>query len=112
MSTLKTLAAGAALALAALASFGTHAQEGRPSIDQREANQQARIQQGVATGRLTPRETWRLRREQRAVRRAEAMARADGVVTRQERRRLRHMQLRASRDIYRQKHNPRTTYRP
>lgn len=111
MSTLKTLAAGAALALAALAPFGTHAQ-GTPGIDQREANQQARIHRGVATGQLTPRETWRLRREQRAIRRADAMARADGVVTRQERHRLRHMQLRASRDIYRQKHNPRTTYRP
>ena len=111
MSTLKTLAAGAALAFAALASFGAHAQ-GTPGIDQRQANQQMRIHRGVATGQLTPRETWRLRREQRAIRRAEAMARADGVVTRQERRRLRYMQMHASRDIYRQKHNPPTTYRP
>ena len=111
MSTLKTLAAGAALAFAALASFGAHAQ-GTPGIDQREAHQQMRIHRGVATGQLTPREAWRLRHQQRNVRRAEAMARADGVVTPQERRRLRHMQMRASRDIYRQRHDGRVTYQP
>ena len=111
MSTLKTLAAGTMLALAALASSGAHAQ-GASGIDQREANQQMRIHRGVATGQLTSREAWRLRHQQRNVRRAEAMARADGVVTPQERRRLRHMQTRASRDIYLRKHNPRTVYRP
>ena len=111
MSTLKTFAAGAALALATLVSLGAHAR-GTPGIDQREAHQQVRIHRGVATGQLMPRETWRLRREQRSIRRAEALARADGVVTPRERRQLRRMQLRSSHDIYVRGHNPRIAYRP
>ena len=101
MSSLKTLAAGAALAFAALASSGAHAQ----GIDQREANQQARIQQGVMRGQLTPREAARLEHRQRHIRHAEMHARADGVMTPRERARLQRMQMRASRDIYRQRHD-------
>ena len=107
MSTLKTLAAGAALAFAALATIGAHAQ----GIGQREANQQARIQQGVARGQLTPREAMRLERRQRHIHRAAMRARADGVVTPYERQRLREMQMRASRGIYRQRHDGQG-YRP
>ena len=107
MSTFKTFAAGAALAFAALTSFGAHAQ----GIDQREANQQARIQQGVARGQLTPREAMRLERRQSHIRRAEMHARADGVVTPRERARLQRMQARASRAIYRQRHDGQS-YRP
>ena len=76
-----------------------------PRVDQREVNQERRIQQGVQSGQLTPREAARLEAEQNRVRRAEAAAKADGQVTRQERARLEHMQDRASRDINREKHD-------
>lgn len=108
---LRTTFAGAALALiSAIASAQTAppaqtASAAMPRADARRANQERRIEQGVASGQLTPRETRRLEREQRAIARAENRARADGQVTAQERRHLHHMQNRASRDIYRQKHD-------
>lgn len=76
-----------------------------PRVEQREANQERRIQQGVQSGQLTPREAARLEREQGRVERAEQRAQADGKVTPQERARLNEMQNRASRDIYREKHD-------
>lgn len=105
MST-KILFASAALALATL---GAQAQSSDPAatprIDRREANQEQRIQQGVGAGQLTARETYRLEKEQVAINRAEVKAKSDGKVTAQERRHLTKMQNRASRDIYRQKHD-------
>jgi hypothetical protein len=76
-----------------------------PRVDARQERQETRIDKGVASGQLTPRETRRLEREQKAVAGAEANAKADGTVTPQERRRLAHMQNGASRDIHRQKHD-------
>lgn len=76
-----------------------------PRVDQRQANQQRRIDQGVASGQLTPRETFRMERQQQRIANAETRAKADGVVTRQERRHLQHKQNQASRHIYRQKHD-------
>ncbi len=80
---------------------GTHT----PRIDQRQANQEQRIDKGVASGALTPRETHRLERQQAVLNKAENKAKADGSVTAQERKRLTHMQNHASRDIRRQKHD-------
>jgi len=94
----------AAAALCGL-SYSALAQTATPGVDQRQAEQQARIQQGVASGQLTAREKRRLQGEQRAIARAKAHAKADGTVTAQERARLQHMQDHASRDIYRQKHD-------
>ena len=94
---LATAAAGAFAADAAGAATET------PRVDQRQARQQARIDQGVQSGTLTPREQRRLQRDQKVVARAEAAAKADGTVTRTERRRLHHLQDHASRDIHRQK---------
>lgn len=76
-----------------------------PRIDQREANQQQRIEQGVKSGQLTPRETARLEGQQARIERTEARAKADGVVTAQERAKITHMQDKASRDIKREKHD-------
>ena len=104
-----TLAAAVALALVA---FGASAQTpasapgaNTPRVDQRQANQEKRIDKGIASGQLTKRETRRLEKEQAAVNRAEDKAKADGTVTAQERRRLHKAQNHASRDIYRQKHD-------
>jgi hypothetical protein len=76
-----------------------------PRIDQREANQERRIEQGEKSGQLTPREANRLEAQQDRIRRTEARAKADGVVTPAEREKLTRMQNKASRDIAREKHD-------
>ncbi|WP_140626939.1 hypothetical protein [Methylibium rhizosphaerae] len=86
---------------AAASAPGTH----KPRIDARQARQEQRIDQGIASGELTQRETRRLEREQAVINRAEDKARADGTVTTAERKRLHKMQDHASRDIRRQKHD-------
>jgi uncharacterized membrane protein YebE (DUF533 family) len=76
-------------------------------IDARQQNQQQRIEQGESSGQLTPHEAVRLENQQDRIERAENAAKADGVVTRQERRNLTHRENNASRNIYRKKHNRR-----
>jgi hypothetical protein len=78
---------------------------GGDRIDARQARQSDRIRQGVASGDLTRRETSALRSEQRGIRRMERHARADGVVTPREGRRIGHAQQRASRHINQQRHD-------
>ena len=97
---------GAAFAQAPAAPAGPVA---TPRIDQRQANQQKRIDQGVASGQLTGREAVRLERREGKIAVNEAKAKADGVVTPAERRRLRGEENRASKAIYRQKHDRQTT---
>lgn len=89
----------------AFASVAAQAHMPTPRIDAHEAHQHQRIAQGVASGQLTHREAAHLRAEQRAIHRAEWRAKADGVVTPAERRHLAHMQQRASRHIYNEKHD-------
>jgi propanediol utilization protein len=101
MNKLKLIAAAVSLLVA-----GTvFAQNATPVVTERQENQKARIDQGVKSGELTKREAARLRAEQRGIRAEKRMAKADGVVTAQERAKLRHDQNRASRHIYRQKHD-------
>lgn len=104
----KTLLALIALSFAALsvqAQPAAAASAATPRIDKRQANQEKRIDQGVASGQLTPKETRRLENEQVAINRAENKAKADGVVTAGERKHLTHMQNKASKDIHHQKHD-------
>jgi hypothetical protein len=101
MTVLKSIA----VAVSMLVAGSVLAQPATPGINDRQANQEARIEQGVTSGQLTRREAARLRAEQRAIRAEKRMARADGVVTPAERARIRRDQRRASRDIYRQKHD-------
>jgi hypothetical protein len=83
-----------------------------PVLDKREANQQKRIDQGVRSGQLTPRETANLEAREAKLNADEAKAKADGVVTRKERARLQSEANRDSRKIFRKKHNARTTSPP
>ena len=76
-----------------------------PAINKHQQNQRQRIHQGVQSGQLTRRETARLREEQRDIRRDERLARSDGKVSAGERKIIRHEQKKASRDIYKQKHD-------
>lgn len=79
-----------------------------PVINQRQANQHARIRQGVKSGELTHAEASKLRSEQRDIKADKQAAKADGKVTPAERRQIRQDQNKANRDIYRLKHNNRT----
>ena len=78
-----------------------------PGIQRREMNQEQRIQQGVKSGELTPRETGRLEAQQARVKQDEERMKADGKLTKAERNKLKREQNRASRNIYRKKHNDR-----
>jgi hypothetical protein len=85
------------LALAAPAAAG---------VDHRQHQQQARIEQGVRTGTLTPAETKQLRHQQTRIARYETRSRADGGgLTRRERANIARMQNNASSNIRRQKHD-------
>ncbi len=110
----KTLGAGVTLALASIGAFAQAATitPPTPRVDQRETNQQARIDQGVASGSLTARETNRLDKQQARVASAEAGAKADGKVTAKERGRLHRMQDRAGRNIRHQKHDAQAPAQP
>ncbi len=78
---------------------------GTPRLDHREAHQGNRIYNGVANGELTRPEARRLTAGQAHLRRAEARAKSDGVVTGRERAHLQHEANQQSRRIYRQKHD-------
>lgn len=93
-----------------VASVAAQAQTATPRIDQREATQQKRIDQGVASGQLNARETNRLDKQEASVQRSEARAKADGVVTSAERKRLRNKQNAVSRNIHQQKHDAQTAH--
>jgi biopolymer transport protein ExbB/TolQ len=70
----------------------------------RERRQQERIGQGVQSGELTAKETQRLEKEQVKIEADRKQALADGKLTKRERAELHKEQDRASRHIYRQKH--------
>jgi hypothetical protein len=78
-----------------------------PRITAREQRQQERIQQGIQSGQLTPREAYRLKAQQSRIAAAENRMKADGRLTRAERAKLTRMQNRASNNIWRKKHNGR-----
>ena len=111
MPVLRIAVAGAVLLTlggAALAAAETKT----PVVDKRQANQQRRIDQGVASGQLTDKEAARLQKGQEHVQQLESKAKADGEVTAKERRRLKQAQDVQSRRIYRQKHDAQTQAKP
>lgn len=79
-----------------------------PKLDQREAKQQKRIDQGVASGQLNAKETNRLDKREAKLAADEAAAKVDGKVTRAERRKLQREANRNSKAIYKLKHNKQT----
>ena len=81
------------------------AQAETPVIDQRQANQEQRIDQGVASGQLNEREANRLNKQQEHVNKMEDRAKSDGVMTKRERAKIGAAQHRASRHIAREKHD-------
>jgi Skp family chaperone for outer membrane proteins len=76
-----------------------------PGVDQRQANQQQRIDQGVASGQLTGKEAAKLDKGQAQVEKKEAKAKADGKVTPKEREKLKQAQNKQSKKIKQEKHD-------
>ena len=81
-----------------------------PGIDQREVNQQNRINQGVQSGQLTPKETGKLEAQQARIQQREdrMAARNSGNLTAKDKAKLTKQQNRASKNIYKKKHNDKT----
>ena len=92
-------------AVLVLGSAFASAQTATPRVTKRQLKQQARIEQGVKSGELTPGETKRLELQQAKIQADKKNAKADGVVTPAERAKLAREQNRANRKIYRLKHN-------
>jgi hypothetical protein len=84
------------------------AQTSTPRVTKRQVKQHARIEQGVKSGELTPGETKALKRQQGKIALDKAKAKSDGVVTQKERAKLTREQNRASKTVYRLKHNQNT----
>ena len=76
-----------------------------PVMDQRQANQEQRIDRGIASGQLNEREANRLNDQQERINRMEDKAKSDGIMTKKERTRVTAAQDRASRHIAREKHD-------
>jgi peptidoglycan hydrolase CwlO-like protein len=76
-----------------------------PVIDQRQVNQERRIDQGIASGQLNEQEANRLNKQQAHVNKMDGRAKSDGVMTKKERARIVAAQDRASRHIAREKHD-------
>jgi hypothetical protein len=76
-----------------------------PGIQQRMQNMEQRIDQGVKSGALTPKEAGKLEAEQARIKQTESRMKSDGNLTGQERQKLHNMQDRSSNHIYRQKHD-------
>ena len=74
-------------------------------IDKREADQEKRIDQGVKSGALTPKEEAKLDAGQAKIERIEDKAKADGHVTKQERKHINKEQNVQSKKIHDMKHN-------
>jgi hypothetical protein len=76
-----------------------------PGVNGRQHLQHGRIAQGVRSGQLTPEEAAKLRQEQKAIRTEERAYKADGKITRAERKDLHQDLNQASKEIYQEKHD-------
>jgi uncharacterized membrane protein YebE (DUF533 family) len=97
----KTLLIGSTLAIASLGVFA----QSTPVADQRQDNQQKRIEAGEKSGALTPHEANKMERQQKVGDKVESNAKADGVVTAGERAKMRKVEKKTSKNIYKQKHD-------
>ena len=114
MTTIKAAVVAISLAFAGTVfAQGTPAPTGNPAatpgIDKRQENQQKRIDAGVKSGELTPKEAERLQKGQARVQKMEDKARADGKITKKEARQIEHAQDQQSKKIAREKHDKQKT---
>jgi len=76
-----------------------------PGVNARQERQEHRVKQGVRSGELTKGETQQLREERRNIRQEERTYKADGTLTRDERKDLHQDMNDLSKDIYTEKHD-------
>lgn len=110
---IQTLVAALALTIGASAfaqAPATPAPLATPKIDQRQVNQEKRIDKGIASGALTTREAVRLDKRETKIATDKAAAKVDGKVTRAEHRKLTREQNNASRAIKHTKHAKHTKH--
>ena len=97
------------LGLMAASTLATALPAAAQPVDRREMNQHRRIEQGIRSGQLNPREAYRLQMREHRVRMQEwrMRGRHGGMLNAHERMRLQHEENRNSRAIYRLKHDDR-----
>src|SRR5579871_6216359 len=101
MKVLSSLMSGAVLCAILLPAASQAAPQ--QSINQREKNQQARINQGIKSGELTRKEASKLESKEAKIRVNERYDKKDGKLTPAERAKLQKQLNTTSRDIYRDK---------
>ena len=94
-----------ALTAIVIVAGSAYGQTDTPVIDQRQANQEQRIDNGIESGQLNQHEAARPDKQQSHINKMEDKAKSDGVVTNKERRRIHNAQDRASKNIAREKHD-------
>ena len=83
----------------------TNLKQRDPGVNHRQHHQSARVRQGVRSGELTRTEVQGLNEQRREIRQQEREYKADGKLTRDERKDL-HQDMNAlSKDIYNEKHD-------
>lgn len=87
--------------------FTSQAQTAQKKVVKTQVKQHQRIKQGVKSGELTRAEATRLKKQQANIQRTKKAAKADGIVTRKEKAVIRTKQAKASKNIYKKKHNTR-----
>ena len=97
-----------AVTVASLMSAAAFAETAAEQDQQRDVNQQQRIEQGLKSGELSTKEAGRLEREQQHVDRLQAHDLKDGHMSAGEQLRLDKAQNATSADIYKQKHDAQT----
>lgn len=81
------------------------AQAETPVTDQRQTNEEQRVDQGIASGQLNERAADRMNNQQGHLNKMEDKAKSAGIMTKKERARITAAQDRAARHIAREKHD-------
>jgi Skp family chaperone for outer membrane proteins len=109
MNKLIRISAIAALMIATAPAFadqGEHRHHPHdPGVNARQHHQQERIEQGARSGELTRGEARQLRQEERGIRKEEREYKADGKLTKDERKDLHEDLNKVSKDIHDEKHD-------
>lgn len=103
-----TLVAVSSVLLTGVQSFaqaGAATEKREAVVDQREANQEKRIEEGVKSGQLNAGEEKRLENKEAQIKKMESKAMADGKMSKKEFKKIEKAQNQANREIRRKKHN-------
>jgi septal ring factor EnvC (AmiA/AmiB activator) len=80
------------------------------SVQERQGNEEHRIEKGVKKGKLTPQEQERLKNQQEEIEKERQDAMKDGKMTKRERKEIQHDENKLGQDIRRKKHNKKNAH--